>query len=140
MLLIQAGGILEAFLEEVTSSRRREGRVGAPQIGKGKFVKIHVWHMGGKRRKKFWGRKIDWKKVLECQAFGFYPEGLDFILKQPLKGKEYNQKLRFEMLTLLAVGTLFSWAPKSLQMVIAAMKLKDACSLEEKLWPTYTAY
>ena len=32
--------------------------------------------------------------------------------------------------------TLFSWAPKSLQMVTAAMKLKDACSLEEKLWPT----
>ena len=32
--------------------------------------------------------------------------------------------------------TDFSWAPKSLQMVIAAMDLKDACSLEEKLWPT----
>ena len=30
-------------------------------------------------------------------------------------------------------------APKSLQMVTAAMKLKDACSLEEKLWPTQTA-
>ena len=29
--------------------------------------------------------------------------------------------------------TLFSWALKSLQMVIAAMKLKDAYSLEEKL-------
>ena len=27
----------------------------------------------------------------------------------------------------------FSWAPKSLQMVTVAMKLKDACSLEEKL-------
>ena len=32
--------------------------------------------------------------------------------------------------------TFFSWAPKSLQMVTAAMKFKDACSLEEKLWPT----
>ena len=30
---------------------------------------------------------------------------------------------------------LSSWAPKSLQMVPAAMKLKDAYSLEEKLWP-----
>ena len=29
--------------------------------------------------------------------------------------------------------TLFGGAPKSLQMVTAAMKLKDACSLEEKL-------
>ena len=28
---------------------------------------------------------------------------------------------------------LYSWAPKSLQMVTAAMKLKDACPLEEKL-------
>ena len=32
--------------------------------------------------------------------------------------------------------TLFWGAPKSLQMVTAALKLKDACSLEEKLWPT----
>ena len=29
--------------------------------------------------------------------------------------------------------TLFSWAPKSMQMMTAAMKLKDVCSLEEKL-------
>ena len=29
--------------------------------------------------------------------------------------------------------TSFSWAPKSLQMVTATMKLKGACSLEEKL-------
>ena len=29
-----------------------------------------------------------------------------------------------------------SWAPKSLQMMTTAMKLKDACSLEEKLWPS----
>ena len=32
--------------------------------------------------------------------------------------------------------TLFSWAPKSLKMATAAMKLKDTCSLEEKQWPT----
>ena len=32
--------------------------------------------------------------------------------------------------------SLFSWAPKSLQMLTAAVKLKDACSLEEKLWQT----
>ena len=30
---------------------------------------------------------------------------------------------------------LFFWASKSLQMVTAAMKLKDGSSLEEKLWP-----
>ena len=32
--------------------------------------------------------------------------------------------------------TDFFWAPKSLQMVTPAMKLKDACSLEENVWPT----
>ena len=34
------------------------------------------------------------------------------------------------------VETLYFWAPKSLQMVIAAMKLKDTCSLEKTLCPT----
>ena len=38
--------------------------------------------------------------------------------------------------TLEIVQTLFLVAPKSLQMVTAAMKLKDAYSLEEKLWST----
>ena len=33
--------------------------------------------------------------------------------------------------TVDTVADLFFWAPKSLQMVIAAMKLKDTCSLEE---------
>ena len=32
--------------------------------------------------------------------------------------------------------TLFSWAPKSLQMVTIAMKLRETCSLEEKQWQT----
>ena len=32
--------------------------------------------------------------------------------------------------------TLFSWAPKSLQMVTSTIKLKDPCTLEEKLWQT----
>ena len=31
---------------------------------------------------------------------------------------------------------IYFWVPKSLQMVTAAMKLKDTCFLEEKLWPT----
>ena len=34
------------------------------------------------------------------------------------------------------VSDFIFWAPKSLQMVIVAMKLKDIYSLEEKLWPT----
>ena len=44
------------------------------------------------------------------------------ITSWQVDGKEWKQWL-----------TLFFWAPKSLQMVTAAMKLKDACSLEEKL-------
>ena len=35
--------------------------------------------------------------------------------------------------TVETVSDFIFWAPKSLQMVIAAMKLKDACSLEGKL-------
>ena len=38
--------------------------------------------------------------------------------------------------TVEAVADFIFWASKSLQMVIAAMKLKDTYSLEEKLWPT----
>ena len=38
--------------------------------------------------------------------------------------------------TVESVSDLFWGAPKSLQMVTAAVKLKDAYSLEEKLWPT----
>ena len=34
------------------------------------------------------------------------------------------------------VSDFIFWAPKSLQMVIAAMKLKDTYSLTGKLWPT----
>ena len=38
--------------------------------------------------------------------------------------------------TVETVADFILWAPKSLQMVTVAMKLKDAYSLEEKLWPT----
>ena len=38
--------------------------------------------------------------------------------------------------TMETVRDYFGGTPKSLQMVTAAMKLKDACSLEEKLWLT----
>ena len=67
-----------------------------------------------------------------------------------MKVKEENEKLGLKLniqkTKLMASGPITSWeingvivtdficlAPKSLQMVIAAMKLKDTCSLEEKL-------
>ena len=59
-------------------------------------------------------------------------------------------KLNTQKTKIMASGPITSWqiagetltefilggAPKSLQMVTEAMKLKGACSLEEKLWPT----
>ena len=42
--------------------------------------------------------------------------------------------------TVETVSDFIFWAPKSLQMVIAFMKLKDTYSLEGKLWPTKIAY
>ena len=44
--------------------------------------------------------------------------------------------LQIDRETMETVQTLFLEAPKALQMVIAAMKLKDAFYLEENLWPT----
>ena len=38
--------------------------------------------------------------------------------------------------TVETVADFIFWAPKSQQMVTAAMKLKDAYSLDGKLWPT----
>ena len=41
--------------------------------------------------------------------------------------------LKIDGATVETVRDFIFWAPKSLQMVTAAMKLKDVCSLEEKL-------
>ena len=38
--------------------------------------------------------------------------------------------------TMETVTDFFPWAPKSLQMLTSAMKLKDICSLKDKLWAT----
>ena len=51
------------------------------------------------------------------------------ILSGPITSWQINEKQWKQW------QTLFWGAPKSLQMVPAAMKLKDACSLEGKLWP-----
>ena len=68
-----------------------------------------------------------------------------------MKVKVESLKLNIQKTKIMASGPITSWeidgetvetvsdffgAPKSLQMVIAAMKLKDAYSLERKLWPT----
>ena len=74
------------------------------------------------------------------------------ILKVKEEGGKAGLKLNMQKTKIMASGPITSWqidgktmetiadfiflAPKSLQMVTEAMKLKDAFSLEEKLWPT----
>ena len=74
------------------------------------------------------------------------------LMKVEEKNKKVGLKLNIQKMKIMAfspiiswqidgetmetVRDFFSWAPKSLQMVTAAMKLKDTYSLEEKLWQT----
>ena len=73
------------------------------------------------------------------------------LMKVKEESEKVGLKLNIQKTKIMASGPITSWnidgetveivtlflgAPKSLQMVIAAMKLKDAYSLEEKLWPT----
>ena len=74
------------------------------------------------------------------------------LIKVEEESEKFCLKLNIQKTKIMASGPITSWkidgetmetvtdfilgAPKSLQMVTAAMKLKDTCSLEEKLWPT----
>ena len=74
------------------------------------------------------------------------------LMKVKEESEKAGLKLNIQKTKIMAPGPITSWqmgkqwkqwqtlfwggAPKSLQMVTAAMKLKDACSLEENLWPT----
>ena len=74
------------------------------------------------------------------------------LMKVKEESEKAGLKLNFQKMKIMVSGSITScqidgetietatdfifWAPKSLQMVTAAMKLKDAYSLEEKLWPT----
>ena len=73
-------------------------------------------------------------------------------MKVKEESEKFDWKLNIKKTKITASGPITSWeidgetvetvsdfilgAPKSLQMVTAAMKLKDVYSLEEKLWPT----
>ena len=55
------------------------------------------------------------------------------------ESEKVGLKLNIQKTKIMASGLLSDWTElnwKSLQVVTAAMKLKDAYSLEEKLWPT----
>ena len=66
------------------------------------------------------------------------------LMKVKEESEKAGLKVNIQKTKIMASGpisswhwqTLFSWAPKSLQMVTAAMELKDTCSFEEELWPT----
>ena len=74
------------------------------------------------------------------------------LMKVKEESEKPTLKLNIQKTRIMASGPITSWqidgetletmtdfifrAPKSLQMVTAPMKLKDTCSLEEKLWPT----
>ena len=74
------------------------------------------------------------------------------LMKVKEESEKVSLKLHIQKTKIMASGPITSWeidgekgeivsdlflgAPKSLQMVTAAMKLKDAYFLEEKLWPT----
>ena len=72
------------------------------------------------------------------------------LMKVKEESEKAGWKINIQKTKIMASGPITSWqidgeavetvtilgAPKSLQMVTAAMKLKDACSLEEKLWWT----
>ena len=70
------------------------------------------------------------------------------LMKVKEESEKFGLKLNIQKTNIMASGPITSWqidgetmetvrgAPKSLQMVTAALKLKDTCSLEGKLWPT----
>ena len=73
------------------------------------------------------------------------------LLKVKEESEKTGSKLNIQTAKIMASGPITSWqtgkqwkqwetliwgAPKPLQMVTEAMKLKNTCSLEEKLWPT----
>ena len=79
-------------------------------------------------------------------------EWRSLLMKVKVDSERVGLKLNIQKTKIMASGPITLWeidgetvetvsdfilgAPKSLQMVTAAMKLKDAYSLEEKLWPT----
>ena len=83
-------------------------------------------------------------------------EELKSLLMEVKESEKVGLKPNIQKTKIMASGPITSWeinwetvetvsdfilgAPKSLQMVIAAMKFKDTYSLEGKLWPKETTY
>ena len=98
------------------------------------------------------GRNINLRYADDTTLMAESEEELkSLLIKVKEKSEKVGLKLNIQKTKIMASGPItsweidgetvetvsdFFWAPKSLQMVIAAMKLKDTYSLEGKLWPT----
>ena len=75
-----------------------------------------------------------WKKEVPCIYSQLYSVGLKLnIHKTKIMASSPITLWEIDGKTVETVSDFIFWAPKSLQMVIAAMKLKDSYSLEGKL-------
>ena len=92
------------------------------------------------------GIKIAWRNINNLRyaddttLMAESEEELKSLLMKVKESEKVGLKLNIQKTKIMEqwkqCQTLFLGAPKSLQMVTAAMKLKDAYSLEGKLWPT----
>ena len=98
------------------------------------------------------GRNINNLRYADDTILMAESKELKSLLMKAKESGKVGLKLNIQKTKIVASGPIISWqidgetmetvrdlfwaAPKSLQIVTAAMKLKDACSLEEGLWPT----
>ena len=116
----------------------------------------HIWSFGGKKAKipghLHFSKKFQHNSAMHLDFKTWLQIFLLNISFGDMEIYYSSVKLNIQKTKIMASGPITSWeidgetveavsdfiwgAPKSLQMVTAAMKLKDAYSLEGKLWPT----
>ena len=95
-----------------------------------------------------WDKDWSWQNYAPPTRMAESEEELKGLLMKVKESEKVGLKLNIQKTKIMAAGpitswqidgkqwkpwlTLFFWAPKSLQMVTVAMKLKNACSSEEK--------
>ena len=98
------------------------------------------------------GRNINNLRYADNTTLKSEEELKRLLKKVKVESEKVSLKLNIQKTKIMASGSITSWqidgetmetvrdfiflAPKSLQMVTAVSKLKDACSLKEKLWST----
>ena len=122
------------------------------------YAEYIMWNAGldeAKARIKIARRNINYLRYADDTTVMAESEELkSLLMKMKEESEKVGLKLNFQKTKIMASSPITSWqidgetmetvtdfiwgggAPKSLSMVTAAMKLKDACFLGEKLWPT----